>query len=68
MILLYVQVSLYSGSSVMDGGTMYQLRSLVNRRNVVGDPKDNEAACEDFMFTITDAHIHVQWSSLRWRH
>ena len=36
---------------------MYQLRNLVNRRNVVSDPKDNEAACEDFMLTVTDAHI-----------
>ena len=48
---------LYSGSSVMDCGTMYQLRNLVNRRNVVSDPKDNEAACEDFMITVTDAHV-----------
>ena len=48
---------LYSGSSAMDGGTMYQLRNLVNRRNVVNDPKANEAACEDFMLTVTEAHI-----------
>ena len=41
----------------MDGGTMYQLRNLVNRRNVVNDPKENEAACEDFMVTVTEAHI-----------
>ena len=41
----------------MDGGTMYQLWNLVNRRNVVSDPKDNEAACEDFMLTVTDAYI-----------
>ena len=36
---------------------MYQLRNLVNRRNVVSDPKDNEAACEDFMITVTDVHV-----------
>ena len=48
---------LYCGSSVIDCGTMYQLRNLVNRRNVVSDPKDNEAACEDFMITVTDAHV-----------
>ena len=36
---------------------MYQLRNLVNRQNVVGDPKDKEAACEDFMLTVTEAHI-----------
>ena len=56
----YIQViwrRLYNGSSVMDGGTMYQLWNLVNRQNVVSDPKDNEAACEDFMITVTDAHV-----------
>ena len=36
---------------------MYQLRNLVNRRNVVTNPKENEAACEDFMITVTEAHI-----------
>ena len=30
---------------------------LVNRRNVVNNPKENEAACEDFMVTVTEAHI-----------
>ena len=48
---------LYNGSSLMDGGTTYQLRNLVNRRNVVSDPKENEAACEDFMIMVTEAHI-----------
>ena len=58
--LSYVRViwrHLYSGSSVMDGGTMYQLCNLVDRRNVISNPKDNEAACEDFMLTVTKAHI-----------
>ena len=41
----------------MDGGIMYQLRNLVIRQNVVSDSKDNEAACEDFMLTVTEAHI-----------
>ena len=36
---------------------MYQLRNLINRRNVVNNPKQNEAACEDFMITVTEAHI-----------
>ena len=36
---------------------MYQLRNLVKRRNVVSDRKGNEAACEDFMLTVTGAHI-----------
>ena len=42
---------------MMDGGTLYQLRNLVNRRNVVNNPKENEAACEDFMITVTEAHV-----------
>ena len=33
---------MYSGSSVMDGGTMYQLRNLVNRQNVVSGSIDPE--------------------------
>ena len=41
----------------MDGGTIYQLRTLVNRRNVVSKPKENAAACEDFMVTVMEAHI-----------
>lgn len=40
-----------------DGGTMYQLRNLVNRCNVVNNPKENEAACEDLMITVIEAHI-----------
>ena len=38
----------------MDGGTMYQLR---NGRYVVNNPKQNEAAWEDFVITVTEAHI-----------
>ena len=36
---------------------MYQLRNLVNRHNIVTNPKENEAACEDFMITVTEAQI-----------
>ena len=31
--------------------------NLVNRYNVVNDSKENEAAREDFMITVTEAHI-----------
>ena len=41
----------------MDGGTMYQLRNLINRRNVVTDPKKDLNACEDLFELITKAHI-----------
>ena len=36
---------------------MYQLRNLINRRNVVADPKKDMNACEDFFELITNAHI-----------
>ena len=41
----------------MDGGTLYQLRNLVNRRNVVNVPKNNVAACEEFFLLVVEAHI-----------
>ena len=36
---------------------MYQLRNLINRKNVVSDPKKDMNACEDFFELITNAHI-----------
>ena len=48
---------LYKTDSSMDGGTMYKLRNLINRRNVVTDPKKDLNACEDFFELITKAHI-----------
>ena len=41
----------------MDGGTLYQLRNIVNRRNVGQDCSKNVNACEDFFTTVTEAHI-----------
>lgn len=41
----------------MDGGTLYQLRNLINRRNVVSVPKNNVAACEEFFLLVVEAHI-----------
>ena len=48
---------LYSTMSGIDGSTMYQLRNLINRRNVVKDPSNNFAASEDFILLLTEAHI-----------
>ena len=36
---------------------MYQLRNLINRRNIVKKPVDAVAACEDFIVLVTEAHI-----------
>lgn len=41
----------------MDGGTLYQLRNILNRRDVVQHPKDNMNACEEFFLLATEAHI-----------
>ena len=40
----------------MDGGTIYQLRNLINRRNIVKNPVDAVDACEDIVL-VTEAHI-----------
>ncbi len=41
----------------MDGGTLVQLRNVINRRNVKKDPSDNMTACEDFFLLVVEAHI-----------
>lgn len=41
----------------MDGGTLFQLRNLINRRNVVKGPTSNVTACEDFFLHVVEAHI-----------
>lgn len=48
---------LYSYCSSSEGGTLYQLRNAINRRNVVNDPKKNMNACEEFFLNVSDAHI-----------
>ncbi len=41
----------------MDAGSLYQLRNLVDRRNVVSSPSDNVNANEDFFELVTTAHV-----------
>ena len=48
---------LYSCSSGMDAGTMFQLRNLINRRNDTKDPTSNVSACEDFFVHVVEVHI-----------
>ena len=48
---------LYNVCSSTDIGTLFQLRNLINRRNVVVTPKNDVAACEDFFLTVVEAHI-----------
>ena len=59
-VYFYCQVvwkRLYSTCSGIDGGTLFQLRNLINRRNVVKDVKKDLNSCEEFMELITKAHI-----------
>ena len=48
---------MYSTCSGIDGGTLFQLRNVINRRNVVKDVKKDLNSCEEFMELITTAHI-----------
>lgn len=41
----------------MDRGTLYQLRNLINRRNVTAHPKCNVDATEDFFELVVDAYV-----------
>ncbi len=36
---------------------MYQLKNLINRRNVIKKPMDNLDACENFIVLVAKAHI-----------
>ena len=48
---------LYNTTSVSDFGTLVQLRNLINRRNVVSDPKENVNACDDFFTLVVTCHF-----------
>ena len=39
--------NLYNTSSVSDGGTIYQVRNLINRTNLTNGPPHNADASED---------------------
>ena len=47
----------YNTKSQGDKGTLFQLRNLLNRRNVSQIPKQNFDACDDFLNTIVDSHV-----------
>ena len=48
---------LYSSCSGIDTGTLFQLRNLINRRNVNTDVSKDLTACEEFMQLATIAHV-----------
>ena len=43
--------------SSSDHSTLYQLRNIINRKNVVKDPKRNANACENFFLLVSTCHI-----------
>ena len=48
---------MYSCSSSQEGGTLYQLRNLINRRNVIKDVRNDMNATEDFFEAVGISHI-----------
>ena len=50
---------MYRINSSKDIGTLYQLRNLINRRNITKKPDSNVAASEDFLLTVVEAYIVV---------
>ena len=48
---------MYKTTSGLDGGTLFQIRNLINRRNVITDVSKDMNACEDFLHLTTSAHI-----------
>ena len=47
----------YSRKSSADHATLYQLRNVMHRTNVVSDPKNNYNACDDFYTLVIECHI-----------
>lgn len=47
----------YSRKSAREHGTLYQLRNLLCRTNVVSKPKNDFNACDDFFKLVTTCHI-----------
>ena len=41
----------------MDGGTLYQLRNVINRCNITKKPTGNVTASEEYFLLVTEAHI-----------
>ncbi len=46
-----------STASSSDHGSLYQLRNILNRTNVVKDPTKNFNACDDFFQSIVSGHV-----------
>ena len=50
-------IRFFSKASVIDKGTLYQVKSAINPSSVPSDPADNMKAAEDFLLLVLHAHI-----------
>ena len=57
IVLQVVWMRLYGRNSNRDGGTLLQLRNLLNRSSVPKDPKNNVNATDDFINVALEGHI-----------
>ena len=55
--IYFIWSRLYKYSSASNKGTMYQLRNLINRRNVRNKPDKDVNACEDFFLSFVRSPI-----------
>ena len=68
--LLAIWKRLFSTNSAMEKGTFFQLRNVINRRNVSSKPKADVNAAEDFLeiavigYVISSIMSYLQISSL----
>ena len=58
---------LYSTSSSVDRGMMFQLKNWINRTSVPSDPQNNMTAAEDFMLLLLHAHVVAAASTMMLR-
>ena len=60
MLTLIIQViwkRLYKDSSSQEGGTLYQLKNLINRTNLPTKPKNNVNATKDILTVVRIGHV-----------
>ena len=48
---------MFKADSFREVGTLYQLKNVLNRANVVQDQKNDFHACSDFFQTIVESYI-----------
>ena len=59
-LLISIQVifnKYFDQQSAKDGGTLCQLRNIINRSNVTGNVKKEMNATEDFLNSVLNAHV-----------